>query len=222
MLIHFCWSAQCGKSVEASPLHLVFLPFSAQDRTWKWYFYLTRLWVSEEPKSGRLRMNNLLPASAIQGQSLHWKKSFFLLKFVSDWFLTHLFCFLLDFLNSSGLQDAFDSDWETGKITYNNYKNGSDDAVLAYKLLVQTGNRAKPIDISQVLYQSPYWFIQECTSHQEWGEMGKACHSPFFIFKNWNTSVTPFCVVLLTLLELSISCLCHRLFKVNTGNACPW
>lgn len=148
--------------------------------------------------------------------------SFFLLKFVSDWFLTHLFCFLLDFLNSSGLQDAFDSDWETGKITYNNYKNGSDDAVLAYKLLVQTGNRAKPIDISQVLYQSPYWFIQECTSHQEWGEMEKACHSPFFIFKNWNTSVTPFCVVLLTLLELSISCLCHRLFKVNTGNACPW
>ncbi|NXD46376.1 PTC1 protein, partial [Copsychus sechellarum] len=52
-----------------------------------------------------------------------------------------------------GLQDAFDSDWETGKITYNNYKNGSDDAVLAYKLLVQTGNHAKPIDISQVVYQ---------------------------------------------------------------------
>ncbi|NXM42424.1 PTC1 protein, partial [Gymnorhina tibicen] len=49
-----------------------------------------------------------------------------------------------------GLQDAFDSDWETGKITYNNYKNGSDDAVLAYKLLVQTGNPAKPIDISQL------------------------------------------------------------------------
>ncbi|XP_075266873.1 protein patched homolog 1 isoform X3 [Opisthocomus hoazin] len=52
-----------------------------------------------------------------------------------------------------GLQDAFDSDWETGKITYNNYKNGSDDAVLAYKLLVQTGNRAKPIDISQLTKQ---------------------------------------------------------------------
>uniref|UniRef100_A0A8C3R824 SSD domain-containing protein n=1 Tax=Cyanoderma ruficeps TaxID=181631 RepID=A0A8C3R824_9PASS len=49
-----------------------------------------------------------------------------------------------------GLQHAFDSDWEAGKITYNNYKNGSDDAVLAYKLLVQTGNRAKPIDISQL------------------------------------------------------------------------
>uniref|UniRef100_A0A8B9Q8W9 Patched 1 n=1 Tax=Apteryx owenii TaxID=8824 RepID=A0A8B9Q8W9_APTOW len=52
-----------------------------------------------------------------------------------------------------GLQDAFDSDWETGKITYNSYKNGSDDAVLAYKLLVQTGNRAKPIDVSQLTKQ---------------------------------------------------------------------
>ncbi|NXO31776.1 PTC1 protein, partial [Cisticola juncidis] len=52
-----------------------------------------------------------------------------------------------------GLQDAFDSDWETGKITYNNYKNGSDDAVLAYKLLVQTGNHAKPIDVSQLTKQ---------------------------------------------------------------------
>ncbi|XP_063037295.1 protein patched homolog 1 isoform X2 [Melospiza melodia melodia] len=52
-----------------------------------------------------------------------------------------------------GLQDAFDSDWEMGKITYNSYKNGSDDAVLAYKLLVQTGNHAKPIDISQLTKQ---------------------------------------------------------------------
>ncbi|XP_054444068.1 protein patched homolog 1 isoform X3 [Pteronotus mesoamericanus] len=49
-----------------------------------------------------------------------------------------------------GLQDAFDSDWETGKIMPNNYKNGSDDGVLAYKLLVQTGSRDKPIDVSQV------------------------------------------------------------------------
>ncbi|XP_058718170.1 protein patched homolog 1-like isoform X4 [Poecile atricapillus] len=52
-----------------------------------------------------------------------------------------------------GLQHAFDSDWKAGKITYNNYTNGSDDAVLAYKLLVQTGNRAKPIDISQLTKQ---------------------------------------------------------------------
>ncbi|CAK6434115.1 unnamed protein product [Pipistrellus nathusii] len=49
-----------------------------------------------------------------------------------------------------GLQDAFDSDWESGKIMPNNYKNGSDDGVLAYKLLVQTGSRDKPIDISQL------------------------------------------------------------------------
>ncbi|XP_050185401.1 LOW QUALITY PROTEIN: protein patched homolog 1-like [Myiozetetes cayanensis] len=52
-----------------------------------------------------------------------------------------------------GLQHAFDSDWEAGKITYNNYRNGSDNAVLAYKLLVQTGNRAKPIDVSQLTKQ---------------------------------------------------------------------
>ncbi|KAG3293553.1 protein patched homolog 1 isoform X1 [Ictidomys tridecemlineatus] len=49
-----------------------------------------------------------------------------------------------------GLQDAFDSDWETGKIMPNNYKNGSDDGVLAYKLLVQTGSRDKPVDVSQL------------------------------------------------------------------------
>ncbi|CAH6795737.1 Ptch1 [Phodopus roborovskii] len=52
-----------------------------------------------------------------------------------------------------GLQDAFDSDWETGRIVPNNYKNGSDDGVLAYKLLVQTGSRDKPIDISQLTKQ---------------------------------------------------------------------
>ncbi|KAL4701836.1 hypothetical protein H8959_015840, partial [Pygathrix nigripes] len=52
-----------------------------------------------------------------------------------------------------GLQDAFDSDWETGKIMPNNYKNGSDDGVLAYKLLVQTGSRDKPVDISQLTKQ---------------------------------------------------------------------
>ncbi|XP_062965723.1 protein patched homolog 1 isoform X1 [Cynocephalus volans] len=52
-----------------------------------------------------------------------------------------------------GLQDAFDSDWETGRIMPNNYKNGSDDGVLAYKLLVQTGSRDKPIDISQLTEQ---------------------------------------------------------------------
>lgn len=38
----------------------------------------------------------------------------------------------------------------------NNYKNGSDDGVLAYKLLVQTGSRDKPIDTSQVLTVLPW------------------------------------------------------------------
>ncbi|KAM8961698.1 protein patched homolog 1 [Pelodytes ibericus] len=52
-----------------------------------------------------------------------------------------------------GLQDTFDREWEAGQITYNNYRNGSDDAVLAYKLLVQTGNSDKPIDLSQLTKQ---------------------------------------------------------------------
>uniref|UniRef100_A0A672ZNR9 SSD domain-containing protein n=1 Tax=Sphaeramia orbicularis TaxID=375764 RepID=A0A672ZNR9_9TELE len=50
-----------------------------------------------------------------------------------------------------GLQQAFDKDWEAGRITFNNYKNGSDDGVLAYKLLVQTGRREKPINFNQRL-----------------------------------------------------------------------
>lgn len=55
---------------------------------------------------------------------------------------------LLRFL--AGLQQAFDKDWEAGRITLNSYKNGSDDGVLAYKLLVQTGRRDKPINFNQV------------------------------------------------------------------------
>ncbi|XP_033974134.1 protein patched homolog 1 [Trematomus bernacchii] len=47
-----------------------------------------------------------------------------------------------------GLQQAFDRDWEAGRITQNNYRNGSDDGVLAYKLLVQTGRREKPINFN--------------------------------------------------------------------------
>lgn len=49
-----------------------------------------------------------------------------------------------------GLQQAFDKDWEDKRITLSSYKNGSDDGVLAYKLLVQTGRRDKPININQV------------------------------------------------------------------------
>lgn len=50
----------------------------------------------------------------------------------------------------AGLQQAFDKDWEAGRITLNSYRNGSDDGVLAYKLLVQTGRRDKPINFNQV------------------------------------------------------------------------
>ncbi|XP_023658699.1 protein patched homolog 1 isoform X2 [Paramormyrops kingsleyae] len=52
-----------------------------------------------------------------------------------------------------GLQNAFDRDWEAGKITQTNYRNGSDDGVLAYKLLVQTGRRDKPISANQLTRQ---------------------------------------------------------------------
>lgn len=50
----------------------------------------------------------------------------------------------------AGLQEAFDKDWQAGRITQGNYRNGSDDGVLAYKLLVQTGRRDKPVDINLV------------------------------------------------------------------------
>ncbi|XP_029017895.1 protein patched homolog 1 [Betta splendens] len=52
-----------------------------------------------------------------------------------------------------GLQQAFDKDWEGGRITLGSYKNGSQDGVLAYKLLVQTGRRDKPINFSQLTRQ---------------------------------------------------------------------
>lgn len=54
----------------------------------------------------------------------------------------------------------------------NNYKNGSDDGVLAYKLLVQTGSRDKPIDISQVgsSLPVPQWAPGGC-----WGQLLGGC-----------------------------------------------
>lgn len=59
-------------------------------------------------------------------------------------------CKSLVCLAPAGLQQAFDKDWEAGRITLNSYRNGSDDGVLAYKLLVQTGRREKPINFNQV------------------------------------------------------------------------
>lgn len=52
-------------------------------------------------------------------------------------------CFLI------GVQQAFDKDWEAGRITLNSYRNGSDAGVLGYKLLVQTGRRDRPINLKQ-------------------------------------------------------------------------
>nr|XP_057924386.1 protein patched homolog 1 [Doryrhamphus excisus] len=49
-----------------------------------------------------------------------------------------------------GLQAAFDSDWLTGKITSDSYRNGTEDGALAYKLLIQTGSKKEPFNYSQL------------------------------------------------------------------------
>ncbi|KAK6617228.1 hypothetical protein RUM44_005559 [Polyplax serrata] len=50
-----------------------------------------------------------------------------------------------------GLQRAFDQDWEKGCITQERWcANASDEGILAYKLLVQTGHVDNPIDKSLV------------------------------------------------------------------------
>lgn len=61
----------------------------------------------------------------------------------------------------AGLQDAFDKDYEAGKITQRDYENGSDDGILAYKLLVQTGLREKPINLNLVSDQTVPCLIGE-------------------------------------------------------------
>jgi len=51
-----------------------------------------------------------------------------------------------------GLQEAFDRDWKNGCITRENwFPNASDDGILAYKLLVQTGRVDNPVDKSLVI-----------------------------------------------------------------------
>ena len=50
-----------------------------------------------------------------------------------------------------GLQEAFDNDWKKGCITRENwFTNASDEGILAYKLLVQTGRVDNPVDKSLV------------------------------------------------------------------------
>ncbi|KAG5847681.1 hypothetical protein ANANG_G00128760 [Anguilla anguilla] len=49
-----------------------------------------------------------------------------------------------------GLQTAFDADWAAGRITWDSYRNGTEDGVLAYKLLIQTGSKKDPFNFSQL------------------------------------------------------------------------
>ncbi|XP_028987893.1 protein patched homolog 1 [Betta splendens] len=49
-----------------------------------------------------------------------------------------------------GLQSAFDADWQAGRITADNYRNGTEDGALAYKLLIQTGSKKEPFNYSQL------------------------------------------------------------------------
>lgn len=55
------------------------------------------------------------------------------------------------FVIDSGLQKAFDRDWGQGCITQETwFQNATEEGILAYKLLVQTGYAEKPVDKSQV------------------------------------------------------------------------
>ena len=45
------------------------------------------------------------------------------------------------------MQAAFDDDWKKGHLSRNGwYKNASDDGIIGYMLMVQTGDSDKPID----------------------------------------------------------------------------
>jgi patched 1 protein len=51
------------------------------------------------------------------------------------------------------LQDSFDRDYRDGKITREHwYSNATDDSILAYKLLVQTGHVDNPVDKSLITH----------------------------------------------------------------------
>ncbi|KAK7945655.1 hypothetical protein WMY93_001383 [Mugilogobius chulae] len=49
-----------------------------------------------------------------------------------------------------GLQVAFDADWQSGRITADSYRNGTEDGALACKLLIQTGSKKDPFNYSQL------------------------------------------------------------------------
>ncbi|KAL2301821.1 hypothetical protein Nmel_011220 [Mimus melanotis] len=57
---------------------------------------------------------------------------------------------LIPYSASPGLQATFDRDWQAGRITHDSYRNGSEDGALAYKLLIQTGNKKEPFNFNQL------------------------------------------------------------------------
>lgn len=50
------------------------------------------------------------------------------------------------------LQDAFDADWQAGRLNSVGYLNGTEDGILAYKLLIQTGSEKDPFNYSLVCF----------------------------------------------------------------------
>ena len=71
--------------------------------------------------------------------------------------------------HNTGLQKAFDRDWSRGSITQERwFPNASDEGILAYKLLVQTGHVDNPIDkslITQVNVIRVYEFLGTTATH---------------------------------------------------------
>nr|BBF90244.1 patched protein [Eptatretus burgeri] len=49
-----------------------------------------------------------------------------------------------------GLQTAFDADWKAGRISRTSFRNASDAGALAYVLLIQTGEIARPLSLNQL------------------------------------------------------------------------
>lgn len=64
--------------------------------------------------------------------------------------MTTSIIFFFCLASHTGLQAAFDTDWQAGRITSDSYRNGTEDGALAYKLLIQTGSKKEPFNYSQV------------------------------------------------------------------------
>lgn len=59
----------------------------------------------------------------------------------------------------TGLQKAFDKHWKTGCINEEGWcANATEDGILAYKLLVQTGRIDNPVDKTLVIF---FFFFQD-------------------------------------------------------------